>query len=220
MTTEEKAKAYDEAIERANSLLSGNQLGNAWIYKLFPELKKSEDEIFKELLYNLIISNDYTSSSKEIFSIYGKTKEDCIAWIEKRGEKTEPIEGFNTEFERQISHLIASIINKEYAYTEEFVKWTSNALLNYAKKQDVQNPAWSEEDDETLNSILNDLSQGVIPDDEDMQWLKSFKERFSQPNWKPSKEQMDALDKAKNSPANYYDIRLGLQSLYNDLKKL
>ena len=41
-----------------------------------------------------------------------------------------------------------------------------------------------------------------------------------QSHWKPSEEQMNALDKAKNNPANYYDIRLGLRSLYNDLKKL
>jgi len=43
LSIEQKAQRYDEAIERANSLLSNNQVGNAWIYKLLPELKKSED---------------------------------------------------------------------------------------------------------------------------------------------------------------------------------
>ena len=45
-------------------------------------------------------------------------------------------------------------------------------------KQLKQNTAWNEDDEKTLNSILNDLSQDVIPDDEDMQWLKSLKERI------------------------------------------
>lgn len=44
LTIEEKAQHYDMAINRANSLLSGNQLGNAWIYKVLPELKENEDE--------------------------------------------------------------------------------------------------------------------------------------------------------------------------------
>ena len=56
---------------------------------IFPELKESEDEdkIMKELIYNIIVSNDNTPSSKEIFSVYCKTKEDALAWLEKQGEQ-------------------------------------------------------------------------------------------------------------------------------------
>lgn len=39
--------------------------------------------------------------------------------------------------------------------------------------------AWSEEDEETLDSILNDLRQSVIPDNEDIGWLKSLKQRIT-----------------------------------------
>lgn len=47
----EKAKLYDKVIERGNSLLSCNELGNAWVYKLLPELKESEGEkLRKEML--------------------------------------------------------------------------------------------------------------------------------------------------------------------------
>ena len=55
--------------------------------------------------------------------------------LRKQGKKVEPIEGFNSEFEKQISHLIASIINKEHEYTEAFVKWTSDTFLNYAERK-------------------------------------------------------------------------------------
>lgn len=94
-------------------------------------------------------------------------------------------------------------------------------------------PAWSEEDEEiveALNEYVKNLdiffSEIKIGDKDILSkefrekvqsWLKSLK---AQNYWKPSEEQMNALDKAKNSPANYYDIRLGLQSLYNDLLKL
>ena len=81
---------YKEALGRAKSVKEtylnlGNTSAIAVLESIFPELKDSEDEIFKELLYNLIISNDYTPSSKEIFSIYGKTKEDCLTWLKKQG---------------------------------------------------------------------------------------------------------------------------------------
>lgn len=66
-------------------------------------------------------------------------------WLEKQGEKINAIENFDSEFENQVSHLIASAINKEYEYNEGFVKWAANALLNYAKheleKQGEQKPS-------------------------------------------------------------------------------
>jgi hypothetical protein len=84
LSTEEKARRYDEAIERANSLLSGNQLGNAWIYKLLPDLKESEDDrIRKELLEHC----------KNQAKPYIQTGNKCpqiqswIDWLEKQGEQ-------------------------------------------------------------------------------------------------------------------------------------
>lgn len=55
--------------------------------------------------------------------------------IEEKGYKVSAIEGFETEFERQVSYLIASVINREHEYNEGYVKWTANALLNYAKHE-------------------------------------------------------------------------------------
>ena len=65
--------------------------------------------------------------------------------LEKQGEKINAIENFDTEFEKQVSYLIASVINKEYEYNQGYVKWIANTLLNYAKhefeKQSEQKPA-------------------------------------------------------------------------------
>lgn len=104
----------------------------------------------------------------------------------------------------------------EKAITKAGYKW--DAEKKELKKVE-QNPAWSEEDEETLNSILNDLSQDAIPDKEDIQRLKSLKEKYT---WKPSDEQLNALE---NSLGDYnitifQDRHEILESLYNDLKKL
>ncbi len=78
-TIEEKARRYDDAIERANSLLSSNELGNAWIYKVLPELKEinDDDKIREEII-------DYLSTvdDKELIPY-----ESWISWIEKQGEQ-------------------------------------------------------------------------------------------------------------------------------------
>lgn len=50
--------------------------------------EEDENRIMKELLYNVIVSNDNTPSTKEILSIYGKTKEDALSWLEKQGEQS------------------------------------------------------------------------------------------------------------------------------------
>ena len=71
---------------------------------------------------------------KQAEILYEKCNTECSEYS-KQGEKIDAIENFDTEFEKQVSHLIASTINKEYEYTSDFVKWTANTLLNYAKNE-------------------------------------------------------------------------------------
>lgn len=95
---------------------------------LVPKLKESEDERIRKELIEFV--NQYGDK------FFGQiAKASTIAWLEKQDKKIDVIENFDTEFEKQVSHLIASIINKEYEYTSDFVKWTANALLNYAKHE-------------------------------------------------------------------------------------
>ena len=65
-------------------------------------------------------------------------RDDLIDWLDKLSKQScnvSPIDNFETEFEKQVSYLIASSINKENNYTADYVKWTANSLLNYAKKE-------------------------------------------------------------------------------------
>ena len=75
MTEQEKAKAYDEAIERAKKLY-----GNGITEEIFPELKESDDErIKKNCIHFLELQKQHHAATFEI--------EECIAWLEKQGEK-------------------------------------------------------------------------------------------------------------------------------------
>ena len=83
MTDKEKAKAYDEAIERTRKLY-GNELAE----EIFIELKESEDEkirrwIIDDIKYNM--SNEPLNNSE-----YKKKAEKAIAWLEKQGEQNVP----------------------------------------------------------------------------------------------------------------------------------
>ena len=83
MTEKEKAKAYDEAIERAKKLYS-----NKIAEEIFPELKESEDDRIREALIALVkfgLEDDST-----IAPGFNETKEQALAWLEKQGEQEEP----------------------------------------------------------------------------------------------------------------------------------
>jgi hypothetical protein len=85
-------------------------------------------------------------------------------------------------------------------------------------KNTAQASAWSEEDREYMKSLLDiingtsSLTSSEIECHKD--WLKSLKDRHT---WKPSKEQMNALDDVISSRDIKYDV---LSELWKDLNKL
>ena len=82
-------------------------------------------------------------------------------------------------------------------------------------KKIEQKPAWSEEDEETMSGLLSFLLINTSDQWTNYgNWLKSLKERYT---WKPSDEQMEALDEAVHGKISESNA---LWYLYNDLKKL
>lgn len=139
-------KAYKEALERARQSLTHPDVpGFMRVDVIFPELKESEDERIREDIIRVF--------KGELNYTFEEDNNKYIAWLEKQGKKVEPIEGFNTEFERQISHFIASVINKEHEYNEGYVKWVSNALLNYAKHDFFEQDEQKQDPCEHCNNI-------------------------------------------------------------------
>ena len=94
-----------------------------------------------------------------------------------------------------------------------------------------QNPAWSEEDEDAIGMAIialedmydedapNTTYSGYnLPFNKAVERLKSFKERYT---WKPSDEQMKALDWALSLAKNCgEECSFDLRTLYEQLKKL
>ena len=77
MTEKEKAKAYDEAIERAKK-----SYGNRIAEEIFPELKESEDERIKKAIIEFFESEDDNTTYSLV------RKKDIISWLKKQGKNS------------------------------------------------------------------------------------------------------------------------------------
>lgn len=78
MTELEKAKAYDEAVERAKSAIKkcGDNKGRiAMIESIFPELAESEDEKIRKALIEFVDINTLSVDERH---------DRWIAWLEKQ----------------------------------------------------------------------------------------------------------------------------------------
>ena len=90
LTIEEKAKRYDEALERAKEIVNNEHASSdwkIWLCNCFPELKEREDErIRKSLIENFKwFCGDFPETTK-----WGKDNnllvKDIIAWLEKQNQ--------------------------------------------------------------------------------------------------------------------------------------
>lgn len=172
--------------------------------KIIVKKQESEDErIRKAILMGLIDCRDAPDLGWSDFG--GIPIDDCIAWLEKQGEQ------------KSVNYADEEIV--------EAVKDTS--VLDMVEP----NPAWSEEDISKLNKIATTIyeagevqnwwRQNRLIDKETANelndWLKSLKERYT---WKPSDEQLNALDEVyKTHSANNVCRRI-IFNLLEQLKKL
>jgi len=223
LSIEEKAKRYDEAINRMKRyVIDEYGCTRIRVTDVFPELKENEDErIRKELIAEVkeqigcIPAPDCRDKEDEKAL---KQLNKWLAWLEKQGEQ------------KTVDEIAKEVCkNKESAVT--FLK--STGIMNekgeladeYKIEQDEQNPAWSKEDERCLTNAIDackqisdedyDYSQSYI---DAINFLKSLKDRYT---WKPSDEQMEGIEctiKTLRYQLNAGDNRL--DSLYNDLKKL
>ena len=87
LTIEEKAKAYDKAIERAKSLIGDTiieESGQHIAEVIFPELAESKDERIRKAIH---IYLDWLDGRKDCQPKGDYTIKDMIAWLEKQGEQ-------------------------------------------------------------------------------------------------------------------------------------
>jgi len=86
MTTEEKARAYDEALKQIEEC-TPDENGFVTIYpsEIFPELKESEnaDEKVRKALIKLVTNH----ASMDLFIEYDIHLDEALDWLEKQGEQ-------------------------------------------------------------------------------------------------------------------------------------
>ena len=246
MKTEKEILETVRVLQEANPHDEGIQ---NWVRYYFPELKESGDERIRNFLIDFIKVCSWTEKKDQGWPL----REECIAWLEKQGEKL-PFEmktvseslGFATQkecdyYNKMVTDLIMSDDGKgeqKPAWSEEdelmlvsiiqTLKLTNGSAqmkidwLKSLKERIPPKSTWSEEDEVKINRIVGCLENLNVADNDillkDVVWLKSLR---PQNRWKPSDEQMEALNEAlslaKNcGEENAFDLR----TLHDDLKRL
>ena len=186
MTTEEKAKAYDEALKVIKGNLEAiNEITGAGteavniqaikncFYKAFPELKESEDERIRKEMINFL------KSEKAFRTIDLSISERWIAWLE-----TQPAEWSEEDEAKLIwlcriihSHRLHGLLSlKEES---ELGKWIDK-WINHEPQHEKK---WRKEDAVFLNEIIDFFENKTVKLQHDLDmyahWLKSLPERFN-----------------------------------------
>ena len=123
MTEKEKAKAYDEALERAKKLHDKID-----IKEIFPELNESEDERIKKAIIEFFESEDDDTTYSLV------RKKDIIDWLEKQGKeeyglksfKDEDVRKFMQYIEKQAKAYEFNLPNRSYdiyAFAKDLLVW-------------------------------------------------------------------------------------------------
>ena len=205
MTVEEKAKAYDEALEktriyRDNARIAEDYGAVARYENIFPELRESKDERMMR-----VIGLALTDVPEERFTSLGTTLKDCLAYIEKQKDhfrddtkmieqKPEDDKAFEEWIDDWWKHNKVNNPNSydkgdEIQFDEKGFKNFCRGVRNmYANQESAE---WSEEDENKIESIKGLITMGRFADTNTIRTIwKLLDSLRPQPHWKPSEEQM------------------------------
>ena len=158
MTDKEKAKAYDEALERAKQLYVDGmpQISRNTTEYIFPELKgESEDERIRKAIH---IYLDWLDGRNKDYQPKGDYSiKDMIAWLEKQKEYE------STDFEYVWDRTDCG------ALTSALDKYSKEAIINichdwYDKGIELERKSWLEKQGEqkpTIEMITSEESLGI-----------------------------------------------------------
>lgn len=167
MTTEEKAKKYDEALEWMRKVYPTlTEADKEDVEHYFPELKESEeseDERIRKKIIRIIQVGGYMSPEE---------KDKAFVWLEKQGNLMKALQISNAR--------IGELIEENYYLKEQL------------EKQKEQKSEWSEEDEKKRNLLIdilkvnhpngyfkvnpaNTLNMEAIHVEELVDWLKSLR---------------------------------------------
>ena len=148
LSIEEKAKAYDKALERARKHYkeTPNKVYKAMLEQIFPDIEENEDKKIKEEIINYFrCQSKDEPTRKEIHNRW-------IAWLEKQGEQ-KPQRMISAEAKEAMYGKPA------YAWSEED-ELKRSTLIHVVKKQKG-----------------SAIFEGLLPE-ELINWLKCIKQRI------------------------------------------
>lgn len=197
---------YEQALGRAKALYAKGAPDSLHLEEMFPELKESENNrIRKNCIHFLELQKQHHAAIFEI--------EECITWLEKQGEIINEYEdkldrcacesfdkGYKAALEKQseqkpnFCHHEVDLSGCSEEYRKAYYDGWNNCNQQHSQLKVEQKPAWSEEDEKILETLINDtekilfaIKQEEIPDImsglseiyiERLRWLKSLKERI------------------------------------------
>ena len=171
-TLEKLQRIYDQVDTFGKSLME----------KEFPELKESDDSKMKELFENLVLSLCNNPSAREILQIYGKSKEDCLAWLEKQGkENTELPNGENYGIDSlyHALRILQTTLGEVAGYQSDDGILEHKCAISAIEKLYTQ-VVWTKADEHAMNQIIACLRGQINSDLPTMtNWIKSIKQRLT-----------------------------------------
>lgn len=208
MTTKEKAKAYDEALNWMRELypgLHGATKEDAEHY--FPELRESEDERIRKELLNAV-------DKARVFNIDKDVADRWTAWLEKQKEQKP------AEWSEEDGAKLGALINY---FDGDALDYSTDDIVNWLKSLRPQSKVkLTLLDKKTLEAAIafvqcNDHFKcwGGIDKRTVIKALSSLK-----PSWKPSEEQILAIVEALKYLPNNKDEWMILDTLVDVLRKL
>ena len=193
LSIEQKARAYDEALERARKIhkYSSDLAEIKRMEYIFSELHESDDEKIRKALIKY-----FSIGANSNATTYNIEDKKILAWLEKQGQK--PAE-WHREDEQNLNACLG------YVPDEFLRRWLTDII--YAKHD---KSAWSEEDEGFLNLLLaifkvehpnGIFSTGnITPFNGDsvtsnriIDWIKSIKDKMRQKPVKWSDEDEDMV---------------------------
>ena len=188
---------FEEALKRAREIYNAPTatiVVRTWLEQIFPELKESEDERIRKEIIESIKNNMSVVHKKQCLAYLEKQKEqkplsteetelNSIAFLEQLGYTCIPPGAEQKPVEIHIDNPNIQKFDPDVKVTTSDSSADGKELLYVSNKSydigfrdgvaSVKPAEWSEDDEEHINSIFSDFKQGVIPDEEDQEWLKN-----------------------------------------------
>ena len=204
-------KAVSEKLLKLAKKQINNEQKPAW---------SEEDETTKNNISHIIRQYDKISKRENQPCYYVG---DCLLWMQNIKDRVQPqLKQEWSKDDEAIWAEIADLLWEGYKQSgskftwDDIRNWLNPKIKSLKDRVQPQPKQWSEEDKKMLGMCIDAASGYYSPEDKQSMkdWLYSLKDRYT---WKPSDEQMNALNDVISSRDIKYDV---LSELWKDLKKL